>query len=65
MIRLTENRAFIEGFKDVTSINEAKITFIYEKFNLEIKGKDLSIVEFNKHEMIIHGQLMTLSFQYE
>lgn len=65
MIRLTQDRAFIEGFKDVTSINEAKIMFIYDKFNLEIKGKDLSIAAFNKHEMIIHGKLMSLSFHYE
>lgn len=65
MIRLTEDRAFIEGFNDVTSINEAKITFIYQHFNLDIEGKGLTVAAFSKHEMIIKGKLMTLSFHYQ
>lgn len=64
MIRLSEDRAFIDGYQDVTSISEAKISFIYDKYNLLIEGKGLTVIAFSKHEMIIHGQMLTLSFQY-
>lgn len=64
MIRLAEDRGFIEGFKDVTSINEGKIIFIYDQYDLEIKGEDLSITAFNKHEMIIKGKILMVSFAY-
>lgn len=64
MIRLMENRAFIEGFNDVTTVNDAKISFIFEQYNLDIEGKELTILAFNKHEMIIRGKLLHLSFIY-
>ncbi|NBK98127.1 MAG: hypothetical protein EOM50_08915 [Erysipelotrichia bacterium] len=64
MIRLAENRAYIEGFLDVTSINDTVIVFVYETYDLKVNGEKLTIHAFNKQEMIIFGKMLTLSFHY-
>lgn len=65
MIRLVEERLFIDGYLDVVSINEDTIIFAYKGYELEIQGNLLKVVSYSKSEMIIHGLLRSILFHYD
>lgn len=64
MIRLVENRLFIDGYLDVASIKDDTVTFLFKDYKLTIHGIHLKIVSYSKNEMIIHGLLKQITFDY-
>lgn len=65
MIRLMENRMYIDSFNDVMEINDHSICFLYPTYKLQVKGKDLKVTAFTRQEMILFGTFLSLEFIYD
>lgn len=59
-----EDRAHLDGFKDVLSIEKDKITLLYTKYELIIEGEELQINAFTKSELILFGKINAVLFVY-
>jgi len=60
-----ENRAYLDGFNDVLSIEKEKITLLYTMYELIIEGEELRISAFTKSELILFGKINSVLFLYK
>lgn len=60
-----EDRAYLEGFKDVIMIEDEKIILLYKEYKLELEGRKLRVAAFSKSELILFGVIDRISFNYD
>ena len=60
-----EDRAYLEGFKDVILIEDEKIILMYKEYKLQLEGKKLRIAAFSKSELILFGVIDRITFHYD
>lgn len=64
MIKLTNDRLFIDDFLDVLTIQQEEVIFLYKEYSIKVKGEALQVISFSKSEMIIKGKLLGVMFLY-
>lgn len=64
MIKMNEERIFIEDFSDVVTISQDKVELLFKTYHLIIEGKKLQVAAFSKTEMILFGQISSVVFSY-
>lgn len=65
MIKLTDDRLFIDGFNDILTIQNEELVFLYTKYDIKIEGEALQVISFSKSEMIIKGKITGVMFIYK
>lgn len=64
MIKMNEDRIFIEDFNDVVTISQDKVDLLFASYHLIIEGKKLQVAAFSRNEMILFGQILSVVFSY-
>lgn len=60
-----EDRAYLEGFKDVMIISDTKIILLYKDYELQLNGEKLRVMAFSKSELILFGKVNQVFFNYD
>ena len=61
-IDLWQNNIHIYGFLDILSLQEEKAGFHFERFDVELVGKDFRVLKLTKNEILIQGELREMRF---
>ena len=61
-IDLWQNNIHIYGLLDILSLQEEKAGFDFERFDVELVGKDFRVLKLTKNEILIQGELREMRF---
>ena len=62
MITISENRASIERFDSLLTVNETQMIFLLPERRLTIQGEHLRVALFTKEEIWIEGMIRQVKF---
>lgn len=62
-IRMDNNYICIINYQDVSYMEEEKISVSYDKGNILIKGKNLTVVKLLEQEMLIKGEFLSIEIK--
>lgn len=55
----------LERFYKVSYLSKDKITFLFKNFNIEVIGKELSLISYYEEEAFVSGNIERIIFNYD